>query len=60
MKTTYPRTINLPPDLAWYDEMGGEATGWVAEVDGPGWWHVSELDLSECNADWPTSAERNP
>lgn len=37
--------MNLPPDLEWYEELGGEAEGWVCEVNGPGWWHLSELDL---------------
>lgn len=60
MKLTYPSHIILPPDLEWYAALGGEATGWVCEIDGPGWWHVSELDLSEWNRDWPTLAERQP
>lgn len=39
--------IVLPPDLEWYDELGGQAEGWVCEVDGGGWWHVEELNLSD-------------
>ena len=37
--------VVLPPDLEWYDELGGQRTGWVAEVNGPGWWHLEELNL---------------
>lgn len=39
--------IILPPDLDWYEELGGQRTGWVCDVDGPGWWHVEELDLRQ-------------
>lgn len=39
------RPITLPPDLEWYEELGGEQTGWVCDPNGLGWWHVEELNL---------------
>jgi len=41
-----PETIDLPVGLTWYEELGGQNTGWVCEVNGPGWWHVEELNLA--------------
>lgn len=58
MSGIYPTPIVLPDGLDWYGEMGGEAGGWVCESDGPGWWHISELDLSECNPGWPSASVR--
>lgn len=42
-------SIKLPEDLEWYDELGGEAAGFVcpADVGEQGWWHIEELDLPQ-------------
>lgn len=37
--------ITLPDGYEWYEELGGQRTGFVADVDGLGWWHVDELGM---------------
>ncbi|GER16731.1 hypothetical protein [Variovorax boronicumulans] len=43
IKTQTRRLFKLPNGFSWYDELGGEAAGWMSDDTGPGWWHIEEL-----------------
>jgi hypothetical protein len=45
-KTQTRRPFKMPRGMRWYgepSELGGEAEGYVCDIDGEGWWHVEEL-----------------
>lgn len=43
-KTQTRRVVKPPCGTDWYDELGGKEKGFIAETDGPGWWHIEEIE----------------
>lgn len=42
-KTQTRRVLKLPRGMAWYPDLGGEASGWYCDIGGKGWWQLDEL-----------------